>query len=225
MHAFIHEHSFSLTHHIQQSVDMSYFLFGVAPLSWIKWHEWHLKVLNLDRPCLGHTDCAWESCHLMHNTDELWALECETSQPWITGLIILHKMKAALSETSWRGMAWAGHLTRRQHCVCSHQHEMESQRKEGSVSDHTHTHTKLQSRHWSRCYDGKFNIDCQTVPRASMFRQKRKITLDIDKGGSEHEWDHQAWIVTDYSQCLNAIVMLHIITHLCYTSNVEWMNI
>lgn len=90
MHAFISECSFSLTHHPVQSVHSFDFLFHATPFFWIKWHEWHFKVGDLDKS-LGDTACARKSCHLMHNTDELLAFGCESSQPWITGLIIFHK--------------------------------------------------------------------------------------------------------------------------------------
>lgn len=191
MHGFINEGSFSLTHHTEQSVDIFYFLFGATPFLWIKWHKWHLKVVDLDKPCPGHTDCAWESCHLMHNTNELWALECETSQPWITGLIILHKMKAALaalSQTSWRGMAWAGYLTTRQH-LCAHQDATESQRKEGSVLDRTHKITEQAQKQMFRWKIQYWLVDSSQCMHVQTWACK--IRLDIDKGGSEHKWDKQ----------------------------------
>lgn len=128
---------------IQSNLSISYFLFSVKPFFWIKWHDWHLKVEDLDKPRLGDTACAWESCHLMHNTDELWGLECETSQPWIIWLIILHKMKktpAALSHTSWRGMAWAGSLTTRQKLGCSPTPDRKP--IEGWKDLQSHTHIK-----------------------------------------------------------------------------------
>lgn len=141
---------------------------------------------------LGHTDCAWESCHLVHNTDELWALECETSQPCISGLMNMHKMKAALaapSQTSWRGMAWAGHLTTRQH-LCAHQHKTEKP-KEGSVSDHTEL---------AQTYRAGTEADAQMENSILIRRQLQrmhvqtwecKIRLDTNNGEGEHKRDNQ----------------------------------
>ena len=78
--ASINEQSFSLTNHPKQSVHF-YFLDGLTLFLWIKWHEWHLKVEDLDRPCLWNTACTWESCHLMNKTDALGTLSVKSVSP------------------------------------------------------------------------------------------------------------------------------------------------
>lgn len=88
-----------VTHWPKQPAGTLHFpFFRVTPALWIKWHQWHLKVEDLDE---RDAACARESCHLVQNTDELWASECENQSA-------LNHRADIISHATWMTLMPAG---------------------------------------------------------------------------------------------------------------------